>query len=191
MRYLAIFLLFFSLLSNVSAQTKNILMIVAPVDFRDEEVFIPKKIFEENGYKVEIASKQTEANKAKGMAGAEITVDLLLDQVRFGKYDAIVIAGGPGSNIYWNDETVISIIKDARKNKEIIGAICIAPVCLANAGILKGKRATVFANEAQRLKEKGAEYSAVSVVVDDGIVTADGPFESEEFAYKILEELQK
>ena len=191
MKYLSIFLLLFSFLTSATAQTKNILMIVAPVEFRDEELFIHKKIFEDNGYKVEVASKPTEAGKAKGVGGAEIGVDLLLEKARFGKYDAIVIVGGPGANIYWQDKDVLTLIKDARQNKKIIGAICIAPVCLANAGILEGKRATAFASEAQKLTKKGAQYVAVNVVADDGIITADGPFESEEFAYKILEELQK
>ena len=43
MKYLSIFLLLFSFLTSATAQTKNILMIVAPVEFRDEELFIPKK----------------------------------------------------------------------------------------------------------------------------------------------------
>lgn len=191
MKHFFTFLLLFSFFANVFADTRNILMIVAPREFRDEEVFVPKKIFEENGYKVEIASKQTEAKLAKGIGGAEIGVDLLLDAVRVGRYDAVVIAGGPGAKSYWEDEQVLSIIRDARTHKKIIGAICVAPICLANAGILAGKRATVFAEEAGQLKAKGVQYVAVEVVADDNIITASGPFEAEEFAYKILEELQK
>jgi protease I len=191
MKYLVSFFIFLSFLNGSFAQTKNILMIVAPNNFRDEELFVPKKIFEENGYKVEVASLKTPDNKARGMGGTEINIDLFLEKVRPGKYDAVVIVGGQGAAGYWNNETVLNIIKDVRAAKKIIGAICIAPVCLANAGILNGKNATVFPSEAKRIQAQGAQYSNNEVVADDGIVTASGPFEAEEFAYKILEELQK
>ncbi|MDP2923189.1 MAG: DJ-1/PfpI family protein [Candidatus Omnitrophota bacterium] len=194
MKYLLIFLILLLCAFNAFGSlfnTKNILMIVPPENFRDEELFVPKGIFEENGYKVEIASAKTDAGMVKGVSGVQARVNLLLSEVMVDRYDAVVLVGGPGAQIFWEDVQVMLIVQEAKTKHRIVGAICIAPVTLANAGLLKGKKATVFKTEAPKIKAKGAEYVPVEVVVDDGIVTASGPFESEEFAYKILEELQK
>ena len=37
----------------------KILIVIAPSDFRDEELFETKKIFEENGYETEVTSSAT------------------------------------------------------------------------------------------------------------------------------------
>jgi len=58
---------------------------------------------------------------------------------------------------------------------EVLGAICIAPVTLAKAGVLEGKRATVWKSEGETLKEHGADYTGASMEADGKIITADGP----------------
>jgi protease I len=187
-RYLLIFIFIFQYFF-VFAQDKNIVILIAQQDYRDEELAIPKQIFEENGYNVKVVSKTKE--KATGMLGDETAVDLPLSEVNIEDYDALILVGGAGAQVYWNDEAVLSLIKEAYSKRKIIGAICIAPVSLANAGILKGKKATVWTSESDKLISKGAEYISSEVVVDDNIVTADGPSASGEFAEKILEELKK
>jgi protease I len=184
------------LLTSFNAQaslfnTKNILMIVPPKDFREEELFVPKRVFEDNGYKVEIASGKTPAGRVKGLAGAQAHVDLLLSDVMVDRYDAVVLVGGPGAKVFWEDVQVILIVQEAKTKHRVVGAISQAPVTLANAGLLKGLKATVLKTEASRIRAKGAQYVPVEVVADDNIVTASSPFEAEEFADKILEELEK
>ena len=72
------FLIFFILLTSFSSFAKNskkILMIIAHQNFRDEELLIPKKLFENEGYEVIIAS--TSLEPAKGMLGAVVTPKIL------------------------------------------------------------------------------------------------------------------
>jgi len=72
-----------------------------------------------------------------------------------------------------------------------VGAICMAPSILANAGILTGRRVTVFPSEEDNLRAKGAEIISSYVTVDGKIVTGSGPYAAKEFAYAFLDTLVK
>jgi len=66
-----------------------------------------------------------------------------------------------------------------------VAAICISPVTLARAGILKNRRATVFPTEAEELKKEGAIYTGAPVEEDGRIITASGPEAAGEFGERI------
>ncbi|MCM8791974.1 MAG: DJ-1/PfpI family protein [Candidatus Omnitrophica bacterium] len=168
---------------------KKILMIIAANGFRDEELLKPKEIFEKNGFSVIVAS--TSLQVATGMLGAKIKPDILISDVNIDDYEAIVFVGGVGASCYWQDSLAHRIAQDAYNKGKIVSAICIAPVTLANAGLLSGKKATVWESEAGQLKKKGALYTGKSVEKDGRIITASGPFAAEEFGNVILEELSK
>ncbi len=165
---------------------KTILMVIAPEDFRDEELFEPKEIFEEKGAKVTIASTTTEI--AKGMLGGTVKPDLKISAVNVGEYDAIVIVGGAGSKEYlWDDEELRAMVKEAYNKDKVLAAICLSPVVLAKAGVLDGKKATVFPDKEaiSELRNYGALYLDEEVVVSDNIITGKGPESAKEFASKI------
>ncbi len=86
-RFLVLFLLLY--LANIAyaAQSKSILMIIAYHDFRDEELLVPKKIFEQNGFRVTIAS--TSIKTATGMLGAKVKPQVLINNVNIKEYDAV------------------------------------------------------------------------------------------------------
>ncbi len=173
--------------SVIEGGEKNILMVIAPEDFRDEELFVPTRIFEEKGAKVTIASTSTAV--AKGMLGETVKPDLTISDVKVEDYDAFVIVGGTGSKKYlWADEELRAVVKKAYNGDKILAAICFAPVVLANAGILDGKEATVFPDRGaiDELKKAGAIYVDKSVVVSDRIITAKFTDSAEEFALRIM-----
>ena len=168
---------------------KIILMVVAPKDFRDEEYLEPRKIFEGAGIGVKVASKGV--TTAMGKFGAVVPVDLDLGEVRVEDYDAVVFIGGPGSAVYFDDQQALSLAKTAYESGKIVGAICIAPSILANAGILSGKKATAFSSELDNLNNRGAQNTGEPVVVDGKIITASGPEAAVEFGKKLVEVLEK
>ena len=168
---------------------KKVLMIIAPKNFRDEELFDTKEEIEKRGNSVTIASVSKEI--ATGMLGKTATPELTLEEVKVEDYDAIVFVGGVGSSIYFSDPKAHQIAKEAAEKGKIIAAICIAPSILANAGLLKGKRVTAFPSEEKNLKEKGAIYTATSVERDGKIITADGPSSARDFGKKIAEALEE
>jgi protease I len=168
---------------------KKVVMIIAPENFRDEELFEPQKILTEKGVEVKIASASLET--AKGMLGAEVNPDMLISDIKPEEWDAIILVGGTGASKYWDDASVHSILNEAVKLNKIVGAICIAPVTCANAGILAGKHATVYESEAGKLRDKGAVYSGASVQKDGNIITANGPPAAKEFGNAIAQALME
>jgi protease I len=168
--------------------TKKALLIIAPKNFRDEELFHTKEELEHAGAKTMVASAK--AGKAVGMLGGLATAEFGLDQVKVDDYDAVVFIGGGGASVYFNDKKALSIASEASKKGKKICAICIAPVILANAGVLKGKKATVWDGEyVEKLESKGAQYTAESVEVDGNVITADGPTSAREFGRAIAKSL--
>jgi protease I len=166
---------------------KKVLMIIAPTNFRDEELLRPKEILEKAKANVTIASKGVKT--AKGMLGSSVSVDLDLSQVNVKDYDAIVFVGGTGAEVYFNDSKALKIAKEAYEQGKVVAAICIAPSILANAGILEGKQATAFPSEASNLEANGARYTGEAVTIDGKIITAKGPEAASQFGNAIAKVL--
>ncbi|MCD6528566.1 DJ-1/PfpI family protein [bacterium] len=171
---------------------KKIAIIVAFRNFRDEEYFVPREILEKAG--AEIKTVSTKEGKAIGADGGEVEVDLLVDKLDIGDFDAIVFVGGPGCLQYLDNENSYKIIQKTITQGKVLAAICISPVILAKAGALKEKKATVWSSALDKtpikiLRENGAIYEDNSVVVDGKIITGNGPRSAKEFGQKIVEVL--
>lgn len=173
---------------NAQSESPKIAMIIAKKDFRDEELLNPKSIFEKSGYKVVIFSDSK--GEAAGMLGAKVNIDESLKNLNVAEYKAIIFVGGMGAMNFYNSKIAHSIAKDAVKADKVLGAICVSPVILANAGVLKGRNATVFTSEKTKLIAGGAKYTGRDVETDGNIVTASGPQASADFAYAILDLLK-
>jgi protease I len=166
---------------------KRVLMIIAFEGFRDEEYTEPKKVLEKS--RIEVTTASSQVGIAKGKLGLSAKVDLPLKEVNVPDYDAIIFVGGPGSYDYFDDPLAQGIAKDAVKEQKILAAICAAPSILANAGLLKGVKATCFSGEADNLKNQGAHYSPSGLEADGKIITADGPAHAKQFGEKIVKAL--
>lgn len=162
---------------------KRVIMIVANRNFRDEEYKMPREILESQGIEVKVASSSM--HTCRGMLGTMVLPDMLITDVNVLDYDAVIFVGGSGASEYWNDPTALSIAKECNIENKLLCAICIAPVTLANAGVLRGKKATVFSSEAGKLKDKGANYTGSDVEVDGKIITANGPTAAAKFGETI------
>jgi protease I len=116
------------------------------------------------------------------MLGTVVTPDVSLEFLNAEDFDAILLVGGVGSSKFWHDATVHRIVKDAHNTGKVVSAICLAPVTLANAGLLCGKRATAYPSAEGFLEWKGATYTGRPVETSGNIVTARGPEAAERFA---------
>jgi protease I len=168
---------------------RKALMIIAPGEFRDEELFQPKEVFEEYGLTVTVAS--TTKNEVTGMLGSKVRPEILLKDVDVKNYDIIVFVGGKGAKVYFDHPKALTIAIKAHQENKVIGAICIAPCILAKAGILKDKKATVWRDHQYILKEEGAKYVRAGYITDGNIVTAEGPGIAKRFAEELLRVLLK
>lgn len=163
----------------------KILMVIAPQDFRDEEYLIPRRYFEKKGYEVKVAT-QDHQNECIGSLGMKVKPDFSIHDVGVSNYSAVVFVGGMGSKTYFNNQTILQLVKDCVIQEKVLGAICISPVILANAGVLNEKNATVSKGSEKDLIQKGAKYTGKPVEIDGKIVTASGPLAAEEFARAIV-----
>jgi len=165
----------------------NVIMVIAPDKFRDEELFETKRVLEEKGIPVTVASITKE--EVTGSRGGKIIPDSLINDIKVEEMDALIFVGGEGAVIYFKDEGIQYLIKTAFRKGVIIGAICIAPTILAIAGILKGRKATAFPSEKTFLESMGVKYLAQNVVKDGYIVTANGAESATEFGKTIIKAL--
>lgn len=172
-----------------SERTRRAAMIIAFRDFRDEEYFLPKEILETAG--IEVKTVSTQEGEAIGIEGGEAKVDILFEKFNPSDFDATIFVGGPGCLKYLDNENSYKIVQETLEQGKLLAAICISPVILANAGVLSGKKATVFSAPLDKkririLKDKGALYQEENVVVDGRIITADGPQSAKEFGEAIV-----
>jgi protease I len=166
----------------------KILMVLSPQQYQEEELNVPRDYFQNRGYSVVLASKGVKT--ATGMSGESIDVDLDLKNVKLSDYIAVVFVGGEGiySLKLHEDPDYQALAKSAIAQKKLTGAICLGPWILADAGLLKGKRAN--ASETDHIKSKGAIVSDEAVVQDGNIITGNGPSASQEFAEAIVSVLE-
>ena len=162
---------------------KNVLFIIAQEGFRDEELLEPKKVLELRGFKIKVASKTR--HLAVGKFGTEVNPDLAIPEVDPKDFDAVIFIGGPGAAKYFNDEEAFKLARAAKDRKKILGAICVAPSILANAGVLISKTVTGFPTEEENLKNKGADYTGMAVEIDGQIITAKDPSAAKQFGEQI------
>lgn len=164
---------------------KKIAMLIAQQEFRDEEYLIPKSIFQQQG--IEVITVSIEKGQAIGVFGGTTEADFAFSDINAGSFDGIVFVGGSGAMRDMDNKEVYGIAKEAVAQNKVLGAICISPAILANAGVLKGKKATVWASNMDKsavkmLESGGADYQTEKVVIDGKIVTANGPEAARRFA---------
>ncbi len=171
---------------------KRVLIILAANNFRDEEYLETKKILEKDGIEILTASRGVKF--ATGKFGAKVKIDLDIEKVNSKNFLALIFIGGSGSLVYKDDENIFKLINEFNRENKLICAICIAPIILANSGILKDKKASVWnvdEDQSRIFLEKEIKFSPDSCSVDGNIITANGVDASKEFAKEILNYLNK
>jgi len=178
-------------MEQITSPTKiKIAIIIAFRDFRDAEYFVSKEILEKAGFEIKTVSNKK--GRAVGADGGDVQIDQLISEINIIEFAATVFVGGPGAIKGLDNEFSYKIIEETISQNKILAAICISPVILARAGVLSGRKATVWSSPTDKrpikiLEDNGAIYQNTSVVVDGKIITADGPEAAKEFTEKIKE----
>ena len=168
---------------------KKVLIVIAPRNFRDEELTEPIHYLEKNGIAYEVIS--TTRGLAVGMLGGKMLIERTIADVKeegIAGYAGIMIVGGGGSPEYlWNNSSLLDIVRSFKDSDKIISAICLSPVVLAQAGVLKEKRATVFNDDEaiREIRKGGGTFKSEPIVVDGKIITGNGPAAAPGFGEKV------
>ncbi|MGB2805190.1 MAG: DJ-1/PfpI family protein [Candidatus Zixiibacteriota bacterium] len=174
-----------------SLEGKKVAIVVGQRYFKDEELNIPKALFEMEGALVTIVSSKLDT--AEGDGGTKVQPDVLIDSLDMGNFDALVFIGGSGvKRDFWENPRAHAAAQEALEQDKVLAAICWGPVVLANAGVLEGRRATGHKAQGAHeiLMSKGCEYTGDSVTVDGNIITAYGPGCADSFAVTIIQALR-
>jgi protease I len=166
---------------------KKVLFVVAQEGFQEWECGAPKRILELSGVKSEVASLDSGA--AIGAEGLIVRAEHRAKDVNVEDFDAVIFIGGGGMVPLVGEKDFIDLAKKFFDAGKIVAAICIAPRILANAGLLKNKKATVCDGSEKFLEKAGAKYTGKDVEIDGKIITAKNPLAAEEFGKIILDNI--
>jgi len=165
----------------------TVLIIIAPELFSEKELVIIMEGLDKAGFKTVLAS--TSKGVCTGSRQTSITATQSLSDAQTGNYDAVIFVGGRGAKMLFANDDALRIAKEMSSANKLTAAICLAPVILANAGVLEHKHATVAKTEVKTIEAKGASYSGPGVTVDGNLVTGSSPEYARRFGQKIIEQL--
>ena len=98
--------------------------------------------------------------------------DLAFKDVSPADYAAVVIPGGRAPEYIRNDRDVQRIIRHFFEEEKPVAQLCHAPLALAAAGVLKGRRTAAYPALEPDVKAAGATYVDSDAVVDGQMVSA-------------------
>ena len=118
----------------------------------------------------------------------QLVPDALLDSVLRDEFDMLVLPGGmPGARHLKEDGRVQALLKRLAGEGKYTAAICAAPMALAEAGLLSGRKATAYPGVLEELGLPAVELQNQAVVKDGKVITSRGPGTAMDFALELIE----
>jgi len=163
-------------------------LVVFAEGFEDIEAVTPVDILRRAGVAVTVAGiNGTDITGSR--ASLTIACDTAIEDTD-DLYDAIVLPGGmPGAKNLGESHIVQALVQTLAGSNKIVAAICATPaIVLAPLGILNNKTATCYPSM-EKAFDQSTTHSTAPVVVDDNIITSQGPATALEFSLAIVEAL--
>lgn len=137
---------------------------------------------------IEVITAGLRDGVVEGAHGVRIVPDMTLDAALAGEYDMVVLPGGmPGATHLKEDARILALLKQMAAAGKYTAAICAAPMVLAEAGVLAGRKATSYPGFLDGLADVRAGSEAV--VQDGTVLTSRGPGTAMDFALALIEAL--
>ena len=153
-------------------------LIIATDGFEQSELMEPKRLLEEAGAEVTVASLRPGEIRGwdKENWGESVAVDLLVGNVSAEDYDALLLPGGQiNPDVLRTQRAVIELIREFDAAGKPIAAICHAPWLLAEADLIEGRTVTSWPSIRTDLANAGAAVVDEAVVVDGNLITSRKP----------------
>ncbi len=136
---------------------------------------------------IEVVTAGLDAGLVRGARGLLVQPDATLDAVLDETFDMVALPGGlPGAEHLRDDDRVQALLARSAAAGAYTAAICAAPMALARAGLLDGRRATAYPGVLERLAPPGSQRLDDAVVVDGKLVTSRGPGTAMDFALTLI-----
>jgi protease I len=148
------------------------------------EVMYPYQRLLEAGYEVEIAAPSKKKlqfvvhdfvdgyDTYTEKPGYTWDADLAFSDVDPGGYVALVVPGGRAPEYIRNDPDVQRIVRHFFEAEKPVAQLCHAPLALAAAGVLEGRRTAAYPELEPDVQSAGAEFVDGAAVVDGVMVSA-------------------
>ena len=138
---------------------------------------------------VEVVVASLGASPVTGSHGIRLAADTPLAALLEQDFDMIALPGGmPGAEHLKKDPRIADIARRLAAKGRPVAAICAAPMVLAAAGLLDGRRATSYPGFLKDAAKTSVTDEAV--VVDGGVITSRGPGTALDFALQLVETLE-
>ena len=149
---------------------KKAIIVVGPA-VEDTEFAYPYYRLQEDGFSVDVASNGAIPIIAKH--GLPISCNMDIKNIQSSNYDLLIIPGGLESPDRLRQiPELLNFINEFNEQGKVIGSVCHGPWVLISAGIVKGKKMTIYKGCKDDLINAGANYIEASVVIDKNIITA-------------------
>ncbi len=167
---------------------KNIAILLEE-GFEEIEAIVPIDVLRRLDFTLVLAGRTA---RIAGAHSVNIEMNLLISELKPENFDAVILPGGmPGSTNLRDNPDVIKLVADMYNAGKLVAAICAAPIVLAEAGIVKGKRCTGYPMDMLKEALSDADYTGERVEQDGNIITGKGPGAAFEFAVAIASYLGK
>lgn len=175
-----------------ASKTKHI-AILASDGFEPSELSEPRRLLEQAGLRTTvIAPDHTQApGRIRGWHqqdwGESVDVDLPLAQARAEDFDALLLPGGQkNADRLRQEPQAIAFIHAFGEARKAVAAICHGPAMLIDAGLVGGMRLTSGPSLQMDLRNAGAEWVDLPVVMDGYLVTSRMPGDIPDFVRGLL-----
>ena len=164
---------------------KRVLMPLAP-GFEEIEALAVVDILRRAGAEVVIAG--TVEGVIEGRNGIRVVPDRVLEGEAGSGFDMVVLPGGAkGTENLKKDARVSNIVEEFSAARKFVTAICAAPTVLSAIGVTAGRNVTSHPGVRGELAAENVFDDRV--VVDENIITSQGPGTALEFAFTLVEAL--
>lgn len=170
---------------------KPALIFVSQRMFADDVFVAVSNRLELDGFQYRVASQDTVP--AVGMDLTILGSEIRLADAAASDFSALILVGGSGIATSWQDSLMHARLREFVSAGRVVGSVGIAGICLANAGILQGIRATTVPDRqaVALLRAGGARYVPKPVVTDRNIVTASDHTQARFFARALVRLLKQ
>lgn len=140
--------------------------------------------------KIEVIVAGLTAEPVTMSRGVVMVPDCDLDTALKQDHDMVVLPGGLGGMENLNaDARIHTLLRQMAESGKFTGAICASPKVLADAGLLKGRRATAYPGFLDSGDYPDITYTGSAVECDAKILTSRGPGTAMDFALTLVETL--
>ena len=153
----------------------NAVIITGP-GFQDHDVVYTYYRLKEEGYNVDIATK--EGKPVIGKYNVPLPMDktakpnIPFSDLSVDKYDVVILTGGhEAPDRVRQDKTVLAFVKAMDDAGKIVAGLCHGPWIMISAKVLKGRAVCAYVGMVDDMVNSGANVVDAEVITDGNIIT--------------------